>query len=334
MIKIDISIFYTELGLFLILIIYILISQYGKFYNIYISKRWFERFYPILNTQFAQIGIKKYDKTPLHFKNPSHFTLYATGRIYIDSAYFEIKLIKRQNILLLLWKILITFFTDDLIPRDRLYVNMIVADNVFDECVFAIVNRSILRWLHEKYYHLSFTKIQETTQLPKTYAVMSECSEITHILLEDHHSFIQSIEISNGVLEYFIVSDQPAQQPKIPDETCRKTISFCIQLPHLNYADQVVSIIVQCITFVDLLANKAHWRSNISQKLRASREEVNRKLRKLQNEEQLTKMSKKKAEKDREEKNRVRNMSPQEQRKYLDKERERKYKRQIKTIKV
>ncbi|KAG5438850.1 hypothetical protein PCK2_000925, partial [Pneumocystis canis] len=256
----DGSIFYTEFGLFLILIIYILISSYGRIYNMNLAEKWFERLHPILKTQFSQIVL-----LPLYSRNPAHFISYATGRIYIDFAHIQIKLIKRQNTFLLFWKILISFFTDDLIPKDRLYFHMTISHDVFDECIFSIIHRSILRWLHEKYYHLSFTKVQEIPQLPKTYAVMSECSEIAHTLLEDHN-LIQAIETSNEILEYFIVSDQPARQPKSPDETHRKTISFCIQLPHLQYADQVVSMVEQCITFVDLLANKAHWRSNISQK--------------------------------------------------------------------
>ncbi|KAG4305948.1 hypothetical protein PORY_000858 [Pneumocystis oryctolagi] len=336
-----------------ILCIYILASEYGRVKNALFAKKWcgrcsarcirwcgvltclrFEFLAPFLAKQFAQVGIEKNDGIQLHNRNPAHFISYVTGRIHIEYANIQFVLRMRQNILSQLRQAWTAFFTDKPMPQDRLYVDMVVADNVFDVCVFAIVNKACMRWLREKYYHLSFTKVAEIPILPETYVVMSESSEITSTLLENNDSFIQSIVESDSELEYFIVSDQPPKQPKSPDQKYQKIISFCIRLPSLQHSDRVISIVLQCITFVDLLADRAHWRSNISQKLKAAREEVNRKLKKLQDEEQLTKVSKKKAEKDRLEKERVRNMSSQEQRKYLDKEREKKYKKQMKIIKV
>ncbi|CCJ31369.1 unnamed protein product [Pneumocystis jirovecii] len=272
------------------------------------------RLYPLFSAQFAQVGIKKNDSVRLHNWNPARFISYATGRIYIDYAHIQFIMPMRQNVLSLLKCALKAFFADEPIARDRLYVDMVISDDAFDDFVFAVVNKAIMRWLREKYYHLSFTRVLETPILPETYVVMSESPEIMSALLEND-AFIQCITASEFELEYFIVSDQPSKRPKSPDQKYRKTVSFCIRLPLLLHLDRVVSIVTQCITFVDFLADRAHWRSNISQKLKAAREEVNRKLRKLQDEEQLAKISKKKAEKDRLEKERVRNMSFQEQRK-------------------
>ncbi|KAG5518347.1 hypothetical protein PMAC_003144 [Pneumocystis sp. 'macacae'] len=294
----------------------------------------FEGLYPLFAAQFAQIGIKKNDSILLYNQDPARFISYATGRIYVDYAHIQFIMPMRQNTLSQLKCMFKAFFADEPIPRDRLYVDMVVTDDAFDSFVFAVVNKTIMRWLREKYYHLSFTRVLETPMLPETYVVMSELPEIMSSLLENNDAFTQCIITSNYELEYLIVSDQPSKRPKSPNQKYPKTVSFCIRLPPLDYLDRVVSITTQCITFVDLLADRAHWRSNISQKLKATREEVNRKLKKLQDEEQLAKMSKKKTEKDRLEKERIRNMSSQEQRKYLDRERERKYKKQIKTIKI
>lgn len=99
------------------------------------------------------------------------------------------------------------------------------------------------------------------------------------------------------------------------DETFQKSVSFCVKLPSLCNSQQVASIVSECIAFVDLLAERAHWRSNISQKLKSIREEANKKLKKRQNEEKLANALKRKSEKDRQKKERIRNLSSQEQRK-------------------
>lgn len=329
----DISTLKNECYFLFIFILYILFSEYGRIVNASRAKKWFEILYPFFTSQFIQVGLKKNDPMPLRFQNPAYFISYATGRIYIDYLYMQFKFPMRQNIISFLKHILIAFFMDKPVPKDRLYIDMVISDNVFDDFVFAVVNKAHMRWLCEKYYHLSFTRVLETPLLPETYVVMSEFSEIMSILLEDNKSFTQCIQTSNSELEYLIISDQPAKRPKNPDQTFRKTITFCVQLPSLRHPDNVLSIVTQCIAFVDTLVNRAHWRSNIIQKIKAARDEANRKLKKL-DEEKLAKILKKKAEKDKQEKERIRKLSSQEQKKYLEKERERKYKKQIKIIKT
>lgn len=99
-------------------------------------------------------------------------------------------------------------------PHDRLYIDMIVEDHVFDACVFAVVNKSRMRWLRGNYYNLSFTSVMELPILPETYVVMSEFSEIASILLENNENLIQCMITPDVVLEYLIVSDQPIKCPK------------------------------------------------------------------------------------------------------------------------
>ncbi|EMR11097.1 hypothetical protein PNEG_00696 [Pneumocystis murina B123] len=326
--------FFYDKCCFFFLMLYVIISEYGRLKNAFLAKKWFETLFPLLTNQFVQVGIKRNDPMPLHIRDPGYFISYATGRIHIAYLYIQFKFLVRQNFLSFIRQVVVGFFSDNPMPHDRLYIDMIVEDHVFDACVFAVVNKSKMRWLREKYYNLSFTCVMELPILPETYVVMSEFCEIASILLENNESFIQCIKTPDVVLEYLIVSDLPIKCPKSPDQTYQKTVSFCVKLPSLCYSQQVACIFSECIAFVDLLAGRAHWRSNISQKLKSIREEANKKLKKRQDEEKLANALKKKSEKDKQKKERIRNLSSQEQRKYLDKERERKYKKLFKVIKA
>ncbi|KTW28895.1 hypothetical protein T552_01524 [Pneumocystis carinii B80] len=301
--------------------------------NAFLAKKWFEIIYPLFKNEFAQIGMKRNDRMILHIRDPSYFISYASGRINISCLYIQFKFLMRQNFISLIREKVVAFFLDKPMPHDRLYIDMNVEDHVFDACVFAVVNKSKMRWLREKYYNLSFTSVMELAILPETYVVMSEFSEIAYILLENNESFIKCMKTPDVVLEYLIVSDQPIKCPKSPDQICQKSVSFCVKLPSLRNSQQVTCIINECIAFVDMLAERAHWRPNISQKLKTIREEANRKLKKRQD-EKLANALKKKSEKDKQKKERIRNLSPQEQRKYLDKERERKYRKLFKVMKA
>lgn len=118
------------------------------------------------------------------------------------------------------------------------------------------------------------------------------------------------------------------------DTTPRKRLSLSLRLPSSpsDYA-RSLPIFSQFLRLPDTLVSNAHFRAEVQRKLRATREEE---IRKLQKVGETEKAEERKLESDKRKKEirdtRLKGMSADEQRKFLEREREKGNKRQEKKM--
>lgn len=193
----------------------------------------------------------------------------------------------------------------------------------FDNFVWALVNkRDMKRWRDER-YDLSLTTTKDWEGLPDWLAVMSESKEIGDTVL--FKELKEAVKDCQDVLDYLIVTDQPVDKPMTLQETVpKKRISLKITLPSdERSAAAIPALLSAFIRLVDHLVLTAHFRPEVLRKVKLVREDEIKKLQKANDEEKaeermLKRDEEKKAERDR----RLRNMTADEQKKFLERERD------------
>ena len=124
--------------------------------------------------------------------------------------------------------------------------------------------------------------------------------------------------------------------PRLNDANPRKRLSLSLRIPSSSEAsayEPTLPIFSYFLRFPDLLAQNAHFRPEVNRKIRSVREEEQKKLRKSSEEEKaeerrLEGEKKKKEMRD----NRLKGMSAEDQRDFLEKERKRSGKKQEKKL--
>ncbi|KAK3634588.1 hypothetical protein LTR56_015168 [Elasticomyces elasticus] len=192
-------------------------------------------------------------------------------------------------------------------------------DSTYDGFVWAVVHKDKMRQLRDDRYDLSLTTTKDHPKLPAWATVMSESAEVTEALLTA--DMVKAITDAGEDLEALIVSDQPIDAPKkLNDTVPKKRVSLSMRLNHSNPSS---SLFATFIRLPDHLVSTAHFRPEAMRKIKATREEQMRKIRKVDEDEKseerrLQSDKLKKEERDR----KLGKLSDTEQKKFLEKERE------------
>ncbi|KAK5079090.1 hypothetical protein LTS08_003758 [Lithohypha guttulata] len=209
-----------------------------------------------------------------------------------------------------------------------------IGNSTYDQFIFAIVNKLSMKRLREQRYDLSLTFTKDNAKLPVWASVMSESAEITETMLTAE--LVKAIETAGDYFEYFIVTDQPIEKPTTIDEAKpRKRIHICFRLPSDNDYGKVLPLFQTFIRFADHLAANAHFRPEVTKKIKQIRESESGKLRKIADkeaeEDRMKQMEKlKKEERDR----KMKGMSAEDQKKFLEKEADKKRRKDSKKMTV
>jgi hypothetical protein len=219
--------------------------------------------------------------------------------------------------------------------------------STYDGFVWAVVHKSHMRKLRDERYDVSLTFTKDNAKLPNWVTVMSESAEITDTLLTQ--DLIKAIEQAGEErFECLVVTDQPLEKPKtyvthahphgfdhalqfltlhrLQETVPRKRVFLSTTLPS-NTDPSVhlptLPLFSYFLRLPDQLASSAKFRPEVMRKVRATRDEQIRQLRKADDEEKAEERKteadkKKKTERDA----KLRLMSPSDQKKFLDKERE------------
>ncbi|KAG5293706.1 DUF1682 domain-containing protein [Histoplasma capsulatum G186AR] len=291
-------------------------------------------------------------------KTGTEFATYATGRQNVAFLDVSINLFRWYNPLYMLGDSVISMFLDswpvpvervqctayafdgkerDLVPAPSAVEKELIEQRTkgannssYDGFVFAVVHKNCMRRLREDRYDISLTFTKDNPKLPEWATVMSESAEITELMLTA--DLIKAIEEAGEDFEYLIITDQPLDKPtKIDETTPGKRINLSLCLPKSNSYSSTLPIFTYFLRLTDRVVSTAHFRAEVVRKLRNTRDEEVRKLRRAhdeeKNEERKALVEKtKKEERDR----LLRGMSAEEQRKYLEKERERETRRGMK----
>lgn len=295
-------------------------------------------------------------------KTAQEYVTYATGRQNVAFTDINVKLFKRYNPATLIMEFILSFLFEsftkpaerveatsyafdgrekDLVPaRNQQQLDAIEAQaksksSVYDQFVFAVVHKDLMRKIRDDRYDISLTSTKDHAKLPVWATTMSESAEVTEKLLTA--DLIKAVESAGEAFEYLVVTDQPLDKPtKLNDTNPRKRLSLSLHIPsssQVSAYEPTLPIFTYFLRLPDLLAQNAHFRPEVTRKIRSVREEEQKKLRKLSDEEKaeerrLEGEKKKKEMRD----NKLKGMSAEDQRDFLEKERKRSGKKQEKKM--
>ncbi|KAL8933249.1 MAG: hypothetical protein Q9216_006450 [Gyalolechia sp. 2 TL-2023] len=302
--------------------------------------------------------------TMLKEKTAQEYTTYASGRQNVAFAEVHMKLLKRYNPMSLAVETVLSFFFESFKPpREDVEITMHAFDGKekdlvpvkskaeldakesrfkglqnsgYDGCVWAVVHKEQMKRLRDERYDVSLTATKDHKNLPVWASVMSESAEVTEALLTKE--LVEAVEkAGEEAFEFLIVTDQPVDKPlKLNEATPRKRLTLSLRLPSSTSSSAYSSTLPLFEYFLrlpDLLVSTAHFRPEVTRKIRTTREEETRKLRKADEgekaeERRLEAEKKKKGMRD----SRLKGLSAEEQRKFLEKEREKGQKKQEKKM--
>ncbi|KAF2823113.1 DUF1682-domain-containing protein [Ophiobolus disseminans] len=344
--------FKLEMYILPFLFVLILVHVWGTRANRSKAKAWSKAHAPLLQQEFAQVGFREGEATSddiLREKKADEYSTYATGRQNVAFIDFKITLIKRFNPFMLLGEYLIPLFFESIpAPAERVEATAYVFDgneakhapqygsgdakkvsnSSFDGFVFAIVHKDIMKRMREDRYDISLTTTRDHAKLPVWTAVMSESAEITDMMLTPE--LIKAIHDAGDSFEALIVTDQPIDQPKTLDDTKpKKRINLSLKLESTYTA--TLPLFQLFLRLPDHLATAAHFRPEALRRIKQTRDEQISKIRKLDDDE---KAEERKVAADKQKRElrdqKLGRLSAEEQRKFLEKERERDSKKKMK----
>ncbi|KIX05857.1 uncharacterized protein Z518_03830 [Rhinocladiella mackenziei CBS 650.93] len=202
-----------------------------------------------------------------------------------------------------------------------------VGNSTYDQFVFAVVNKLVMRRLRDERYDLSLTFTKDNPKLPDWATVMSESAEISEWMLTKE--LVAAISEAGDLLEYLIITDQPTDKPtNLTETTPKKRLHISLRLPSDGNYLPTLPIFQAFLRLPDFLVSSGKLRPEVLKKVHATREVEKGKLKKISDkeaeEERLRALDKmKKEERDR----KMRGMSAEEQRKFLERENEKQRKK-------
>ncbi|KAL8824102.1 MAG: hypothetical protein Q9170_008251, partial [Blastenia crenularia] len=297
-------------------------------------------------------------------KSAREYVTYATGRQNVAFVDVKVQLLKRYNPMTLAVETVLSFFFDSMRPpKESVEVTMHTFDGKekdvvpvkskaeldakesrfkglqssgYDACVWAVVHKEQMKRLRDERYDVSLTSTKDHKNLPVWASVMSESAEVTEALLTKE--LVECVEKAGEEhFEYLILTDQPIDKPlKHNDSHPIKRLLLSLRLTSSTSASAytlTLPLFEHFLRLPDLLVSTAHFRPEVTRKIRTTREEEIKKLKRADEgekaeERRLEAEKKKKGMRD----SRLKGLSAEEQRKFLEKEREKGQKKQEKRM--
>ncbi|KAF9890894.1 hypothetical protein FE257_005470 [Aspergillus nanangensis] len=349
-----------------LILLIVLFHLWGTRKNRRRAREWAQTHGPALKSEFAVVGFNGAQKTDddviaselaspesiLKEKSAQEFSCYASGRQNVAFVDVSIKLPKRHNPVIYYMDMVFSFFFDSYAAPTETYEavaytfdgkekdvvpvpagdtsSLKVNNSTYDGFIWAVVHKNHMRKFREERYDASMTFTRDNAKLPQWVTVMTESAEITDALLTPE--LIQAIEKAGDNFKFLIVTDQPTDKPtKIEETTPRKRTQICASLPSSSKYADIVPLFTQFLRLPDRLVSAGHFRAEVMRKIRNSREEEIRKLRRADEEEKAEerKLAAEKIKKEERERL-LRGMTAEEQRKFLDREAQKGQRRNMK----
>ncbi|KAF4986569.1 hypothetical protein FDECE_15885 [Fusarium decemcellulare] len=317
------------------------------------AKAWIRAHAPALQKEYALVGfggVPTMDNdvkpdTLIKEKSLFEFATYATGRQ--NTAFMDVKLTltKKFNPIVNGFEHIAGFFIESFdTPKDAVEALIYPFDgkenltvpplpgatevrakdtkSTYDNFVWGIVHKDVMRRAREERYDLSLTFTKDHPKLPLWLTVMSESAEITDALLTQE--LIDAVQTAGDLFEHLIVSDQPTDKPVTVDETTpRKRIFLKYRMPSSSNYENLLPLFSYFLQIPDALVKVAHFRPEVTKKVRNTRENAIAEIKKAaedqRQEERLVEKEKaRKAKRDAE----LKGLDAKAQKKYLEKEKD------------
>lgn len=317
-----------------VVFIYFILFKVGAAYNNKIAKKFIDAVVPALKENFYQVGVTSQQ---LYAQDDGqHYSLYASGRLRIQSMLAMIELQSRQNLFMWIMELVMSFFLNSIPPpQDLVTVEFTFdeeASEKFDNFIWAVVTKDKMNTFRSENYFLSLTKTTESPKLPLQFVFMNEVSDMNEVLYTKKLSDLLQANVST--LKFIAITDQPVEKPvKIAElKPCKRLI---LQFA-LSNSDSHIEAIKNLFNYVlndylDLIVNRATFRPELTRKVKKTRENEYNKLKKALDDLKREELNTKKIE---EQKKLKASMTPEEQQKYTKKQQERKQRKQLNRQKV
>lgn len=165
---------------------------------------------------------------------------------------------------------------------------------------------------------------------------MTESKEISDAVLSA--DLVAAVKaLGQDAFEAVVISDAPTEKPERPEELegalGKRRVEVSVA-PSEAEGEKVEGLVKSVVKLMDALSSgKGVFRENVVRKIKATREEEGRKLRRKVEEEGKEEREAKLAEKKKEEREKkLRGMTAEQQRKFLEKERDREQKKGVKKM--
>ncbi|EPY51625.1 DUF1682 family protein [Schizosaccharomyces cryophilus OY26] len=327
--------FKIELVILSLFALYVISFVTKKRKNADFASRWYNSLQSMFRSQFAQYGPGR-NMSPIIDVSPTEYSSYLTGRVNVKNVYTTLQLFPRQDLFTYginqLVEIVLGNVMSPVLPvadRFQVLLNLGNHSKPWQPFVFAIVRKDCMRILRETRFDLSFTRISSHPSLPETHVLMSENLECTERVL-NLPQFLPSLQSCLKNLEYLIITDQPSappanekeyvEQPRIDASMRVDNVASISELQTLQASDLFTAL----LSIADN-TSKFQWRPEITRKLTSSR--------KLALEEVVHASAAKKAAKSKKSTTSdINNLPEAEQKKRMDRERQRKIKKRGKRV--
>ncbi|KAK9369381.1 hypothetical protein V1509DRAFT_620621 [Lipomyces kononenkoae] len=326
---------WNEIWFFVIVVAFVALHVAGNSWNKRTATKWMKSQADALRSQFFQVGfdnsvttmetsqmpVSKYLKRV----SPVDYVFYATGRLNISLVQGKISLLTRHNLIMLVLEYALSFLMSTEPPKDVVEFIAKPTDSdksSYDGFVFAIVNKEIMKRVREDSYDLSLTKTTDHPKLPVSCTVMSESAEITETLFTPE--LLDAVKAAESVLQYLVISDLPVDRPKTVEEYVpTKRALLSVKIANTPEQERATTQLLNAfLNTIDFAVAKAHWRPEVARKLKATRDDEIRKLKKIAEEEKAEELAKQRAKEKKEQKQVAGKLTAEEQRRAQTKERE------------
>ncbi|OJZ87664.1 hypothetical protein ASPFODRAFT_132854 [Aspergillus luchuensis CBS 106.47] len=355
--------FMQEATVMPIILLIILFHFWGTRKNRRKARDWAQAHSSALQSEFAVVGFdgpsssnsegQPDPESLLKERSAQEFASYATGRQNVAFVDVAIKLPKRYNPVTFWTETVLGFLFESWSPPTETYEataytfdgkekdvvplpandrsSLKVNNSTYDGFIWAVVHKNYMRKFRQDRYDASITFTRDNNKLPNWVTVMTESAEITDALLTNE--LAQAIEKAGNDFKYLIVTDQPVDKPmKIEETTPRKRIELSVTLPSSAEGySTTLPLFTQFLRFADRLVGSAHFRPEVMRKVRSTRDEEIKKLRRADEEEKAEerRLAAEKVKKEDRERL-LRGMSADEQKKYLEREQQKEHRRMMK----
>lgn len=313
---------------------YFVAFKLGSYQNSNMVNKIVDSWKPTLEENFFQVGVTP--KNLLAQDDTQNYTLYASGRLRLESFLAKFQLKSRQNIFMLIVETIMSFFVEFIpLPQDLLSIEIKFDQETcekFDDFIWAVVTKDNMNKYREDSYCLSLTKTTESPKLPNEFVFMGEVAEMNEILYTKKLN--ELIQLNKSTLKYICVTDQSIEKPaKISELKSQKRLLLQFK-PTSNAKDienlgSLVNYIVN--DYADMIVQKGTFRAELLRKIKKTRENEYAKLKKAIDDLKRDELNQQKLE---EQKRIKANMTPEQQEKLAQKQKEKKQRKMMNKQKV
>ncbi|KAI9490740.1 hypothetical protein BDB00DRAFT_790125 [Zychaea mexicana] len=296
-----------------LLILIVVIWYSGSSANGTKAKEWVASHIVFLEQQFAVVG-NKAEKTTLVKDGPADYFLYVTDDAMCNLATGG----SRSDLVGWVFALVLSLFGYADKPADKLVMDVTLDKEMDKAFVFAILPKDTAQSTRDGRFDLkTFTRLADSPKLPSNLVVYTEAQKLADQILSTKVSEL----ISNSPdFKSLIITSQPDyEQEKYQGD---QELKFHLTGDLSNRKEMVE---LACL-LPDVLGD-LQLAADTKSKLKKNREELEKKAAKLLADERAEELARKKADAKKAEADRVKSLSPAEQRKWEEKERAREIKK-------